>query len=303
VAAYVRKAFPNADAGEITQDTLRKAFRHQAQVLELADPWPWLALTARNTAYNCARDEKARGASAEIPCAEIYATEPNDVSVEDRAILREQVSLAFRAMDALTKDQRALIELMVRDGLTVSEAGRRLGYAEATARQHLCRLRSRLRTRFAALGGSLAVVPLGFLRLARRGTRTVTLPATMSLAAGTTVALTAIVGGGLALLPSGADAAATAAYQTKTRAPAAHHASTAAPQLQVAARTRPRTGVQPTLPVTPVTHLFVTKSPTHGGHTANGGVTVTTPVGVLYVGDDQQQSKGVCVANAVGDCG
>jgi RNA polymerase sigma-70 factor (ECF subfamily) len=308
IAAYVQKAFPHADTDEITQDTLRKAFRHHSHVLELPDPWPWLAVTARNTAINRARDDKARtGNGAELLTADVYATEPDGVSVEDQAVLREQVRLAFRAMEALTRDQRALIELMVREGLSVSEAGRRLGYAEATARQHLCRLRSRLRTRFAALGGTLATVPLGLIRVARRGSaRTMTLPATVSLAAGTTLALTAVIGSGIALLPSGADATATTAYQTRSHATPAAHLLARAPRAR-RVRATSSLSVKPAertaLPVTPAAHVALAENPTAGGDTAAGDLVITTPVGIIHVEDVQQQTSPVCVAGAAGTCG
>ena len=54
--AYLRMGFRDSDVEAVAQETFCRALRHWPEVSQMRNPWPWLAVTARNLARNNIRD-------------------------------------------------------------------------------------------------------------------------------------------------------------------------------------------------------------------------------------------------------
>ncbi|MDX6197540.1 MAG: hypothetical protein QOJ79_691 [Actinomycetota bacterium] len=165
LTCYLQMGFGDADCEAVAQETFCRALTHWPEVRNMAAPWPWLAVTARNLARNNIRD--GRGT---MP-AGLDVFHPATVSGDDVA---EQVEASeslrrlAQAMAVLTPLQRRLLTVMVEEGLTGAQLARRVGMRPGAVRMHLCRLRLRLGEQFAALGGMLGVAPVALLGVLRR---------------------------------------------------------------------------------------------------------------------------------------
>ncbi len=116
------------------------------------EPAAWLYGIARNVVA----DEWRRSARESKTAARIVGRELLDV--DDVAALHERIDSesAARALYAelagLPAGERAVLELVALDGLSVGEAGRSLGIGAVAARVRLHRARLRLRGRFRSFG-------------------------------------------------------------------------------------------------------------------------------------------------------
>ncbi|MDQ1426437.1 MAG: Sigma-70 region 2, partial [Acidimicrobiaceae bacterium] len=57
LVCYLRMGFRAADVEAVAQETFCRALTHWSEVGRMSNPWPWLAVTARNLARNNIRDE------------------------------------------------------------------------------------------------------------------------------------------------------------------------------------------------------------------------------------------------------
>lgn len=139
VERYVRYRFGDADVADVLSATFTIAWR------KLGDCPPdatrgWLIGIARNTARNSERSHRRRvAAEAAVPASRSLAAELYDVSVPADTAAR-----LARALQALSKHDREVVELAAFCGLTGSDLGAALGVSGNAANVRLHRARQRL---------------------------------------------------------------------------------------------------------------------------------------------------------------
>jgi RNA polymerase sigma-70 factor, ECF subfamily len=114
-------------------------------------PVAWLCGVARNV---LAADRRRHG--RQLDTVQRYSgrrpLDDDDIArLEERIDAEAQAGELFLAMDRLSDAERAVLELVSMDGLTVQEAARALGIRPATARVRLHRARRRLHDRLSPL--------------------------------------------------------------------------------------------------------------------------------------------------------
>ena len=165
LTCYLQMGFRDADVEAVAQETFCRALSHWSEVRNMAAPWPWLAVTARNLARNNIRDQQAtRPAGLDVFSETACSREDVAEQVEASDSLRRLAE----AMAVLTPLQKRLVTVMVEEGLTGAQLARRLDMRPGAVRMHLCRMRLRLGERFAALGGMLGLAPVALLGVLRR---------------------------------------------------------------------------------------------------------------------------------------
>ncbi|MHA4816578.1 RNA polymerase sigma factor [Streptomyces aculeolatus] len=113
-------------------------------------PIAWLYGVARNVLAGDRR-RSARERDAGLRLAGRRLVEAEDIArLDERIDAEAQARTLYEAMEQLPAHERAVLELVALDGLTVSEAGRALGIRAPTARVRLHRARRRVRNHFAA---------------------------------------------------------------------------------------------------------------------------------------------------------
>jgi RNA polymerase sigma factor (sigma-70 family) len=106
----------------------------------------WIYGVARTTvAAEVRRRRRALDASRRISGQRLL--DPGSLArIEERIDAERESRRLYRALDELSDDDRALLELVALDGLSVADAARSLGVKPATARVRLHRSRARLTT-------------------------------------------------------------------------------------------------------------------------------------------------------------
>lgn len=299
---YLRRVAPHGDIEGIAQETFCRALAHIDDLSAYSDPWPWLAVTARNLSRNQTRIESATAPAGLRFLGDIPDSAPEP---EEQAVSHDRLRRLCRALVSLSPVQRQLLTLLLTEGMTVAEAGRRLGIREATARQHLCRMRARLTSEISALGGRLAVLPLAALGVLRRvgrarPDRVVTRGGVSygSLAVGATLAIAPFVAGTLGIV-GGADAApnlvilksgtlSQSALQHAT--PGLRHMDVNPPARATSASPAGLAEMHKSVAGLPATaHAFVSKTPTHEGTT----LVVEVSAGPVHTRVNVGQNHGV----------
>ncbi|MFF3404425.1 RNA polymerase sigma factor [Streptomyces sp. NPDC002659] len=129
---------------------------------ELGSPIAWLHGIARNVA--AAEDRRAaRSAAAESRISGHRLLENDDIArLEERIDAEQACHGLLDAMAALPAGQRAVLELVAVDGLTITEAATALGINPVTARVRLHRARSAMRCELAAQTAAGSAPSLSF---------------------------------------------------------------------------------------------------------------------------------------------
>jgi RNA polymerase sigma-70 factor (ECF subfamily) len=188
---YLRCTIPDADAEAAVQETFYRALLHYDELRELGNPWAWLVVVARNLARNQLRDAHI----GELVGLAVPESALGTVAgPEERACVADDVRRIGAAIATLTALQRRMLSMLLVDGLSSAEAGRRLGLREDAARQHLCRLRRRLVAAYESGSKGLAAIPLLGLRLLKRALRRFGGGAAPSAIASGAVAAGALIG-------------------------------------------------------------------------------------------------------------
>lgn len=286
--AYVRTAFPEADVEAVAQETLSRAFGHWADIGQRANPWPWLAVTARHLACNHLRDEKGSHAAG---LQVVDPGRPPATDVADQVNAVDQLRLLAKAMEVLTPQQRLLLTVMIQEGLSGAELARRLGMQPGAVRMHLSRMRALLSERFVSLGGQLALLPLVATLVARLRRRTVGLQQVPWTAVPASFALSVAVlavgldPGALGSAPLPGDVVPEAGVSAVVLVDrASGRAGLGDPERGPAATSPvPATVVQSPAAPAVAYHVRLTSTPTRPGETADAGVEVETPAGTVYV--------------------
>jgi RNA polymerase sigma-70 factor (ECF subfamily) len=108
-------------------------------------PRSWLYGVARNVVAH-ERRRAARSFTAVARISGRRLLDANDIGRLENRIDAESVARrAYRAMDRLSENERAVLELVSLDGLGVTDAATVLGIRATTARVHLHRARRRMR--------------------------------------------------------------------------------------------------------------------------------------------------------------
>lgn len=287
LVCYLRMGFHDADVEGVAQETFCRALTHWSEVGRMSNPWPWLAVTARNLARNNIRDEKASQATG----LDVFdVDECSAVDVAEQVEASDQLRRLAQAMDVLTPLQRRLLTVMVEEGLTGAQVARRLGMQPGAARMHLSRMRGRLEERFVKLGGVLGLAPVALTGVLRRLTRprrygvqqlALTAGSTALTVSAAVMAITLGTGGGF----GHADAHAAVPQVHQLVAAADVHAgrvsAAAVPRpVQHAPSASTASGAAPVVAY----RAAVSKTPTRPGKTTDVWVSLTTPVGTVYVG-------------------
>lgn len=295
LVSYVAMSFPSVDAEAIVQDTFCRVLAHWSEVSQMRNPWPFLAVTARNLSRNSVRDNANTQAIGLALDDQMKDPAPD---LDHHVATYDTLRKLGRAMRVLTPLQRQLLRLVVEEDLSGAEAARRLGLSPGAGRMHLCRMRSRLSERFVGLGGELAVTPFGLLAIFGRRLRALFSASRKTLVAGapgvlaSTLAIATTLGVvhiGIARNHNGFQGN-TAVKMSRANARAASFTRGTADFF--AGRSRGRATTIDTAPSTPSIavpmtssrHLAVAKDPTKSGRNLDGGVSVTTPVGTFGAG-------------------
>ncbi|WP_326796833.1 RNA polymerase sigma factor [Streptomyces sp. NBC_01808] len=113
-------------------------------------PVAWLYGIARNVLAGDRR-RSARERDAGLRLAGRRLVEGDDIArLHERIDAEAQARTLYEAMSRLPAHERAVLELVAVDGLSVSEAGKALGIRAPTARVRLHRARRRVRDHFGA---------------------------------------------------------------------------------------------------------------------------------------------------------
>ncbi len=135
-----------ADAEEVVQETLLRAYLALARGESVNHVGPWLRTIAHNAAVNLLRARAARPAiSSHEPEPELIAGD----TFERRESLREVV----RALEELPERQRQALVMRELEGRSYAEIEARLKASNGAVRQLLNRARATVRDRFDAVAG------------------------------------------------------------------------------------------------------------------------------------------------------
>jgi RNA polymerase sigma-70 factor (ECF subfamily) len=124
-----------SEAEDVVQEALIRAWRGEAELRLVDNPWPWLARIVSNEAYRALARRRPE------PVAEA-----DDVAVEDEALERvlARLDLGVRLRTLHATDQ-TLLRLRYELDLGDASIAAKLGLSEPTVRVRLHRARSRLR--------------------------------------------------------------------------------------------------------------------------------------------------------------
>jgi DNA-binding CsgD family transcriptional regulator len=253
----------------------------------MANPWPWLAVTARNLARNNIRDERASQAAG----LEVFDAETcSSVDVAEQVEASDALRRLAQAMSVLTPLQRRLLTVMVEEGLSGAQLARRLGMRPGAVRMHLCRMRLRLGEKFASLGGVLGLAPVALAGMLRRlsrprryGMQQVALTAGSTVLTVSAAVLAIAVGTGGGAARGEAQAAAPALHQLVAAADVHTGAVGAASAPRHAQRASQLAAGSAAVPAVAY-RAEVSRTPTRPGQAADVWVSLTTPAGALHVG-------------------
>ena len=174
VRRYAGACFGYTHADEIAQETMARAYDAFGRLDVSRDPWPWLAVVARNIGRNLVR---------QLGRCQLIDLESFDEVVDGgwsdpvrTAETQEVQNLIAEALSALPVGQRRVMLLRLVEGLGFSTIAEMLGSSENAVRQQLFKGRKAFASRFEALGGRLeAALPIGaVLGLGRRLVRRLT---------------------------------------------------------------------------------------------------------------------------------
>lgn len=137
VASYVLRHASVRDAEDIVAETFTVAWRKRVE--RLADPMPWLIVTARNITRQTRRKEVGAG---ELISRLTDLIETSSPSAEVTALRRTEITDLLAGLDELSRE--ALL-LTTWDGLSGNDAARVLGITPGTLRVRVHRARAAMK--------------------------------------------------------------------------------------------------------------------------------------------------------------
>jgi RNA polymerase sigma-70 factor, ECF subfamily len=146
LAAYARRLVRNsADAEDLVQETLLRAYRHRETLAGSGRLGAWLFVTLRNLFINQLRQRKRQPTLLSVDegnLPEIADASPDPARA---AVGRLERRALERALAALPDAYRVPLLRADRDGLTYGEIADELGLPIGTVRSRIFRARARLR--------------------------------------------------------------------------------------------------------------------------------------------------------------
>ncbi len=135
-----------ADAEDLVQETLARAWRHRADVLALDAPGPWLARVLTRMHVDRWRRRNALDAAESLPDPDRAVIEADTKETSSLATVSAEEVLA--AVRALPDRWRLPVLLHDAEGYSLEEIGRMLGIPVGTLKSRLHRARSAVRKSF-----------------------------------------------------------------------------------------------------------------------------------------------------------
>lgn len=127
----------SADADDLVQETLLKAWSHRSQFQADTNLRAWLFTILRNTFYSAvSSDRRHREILARNPAIEVMA-EPE----QEWAIAGADIHLAFQE---LPEQHQTALRMIATDGMSYEEASEATGCAVGTVKSRVNRARTRL---------------------------------------------------------------------------------------------------------------------------------------------------------------
>lgn len=315
---YVARCAGAHDAEEIAQETMARALLRFHELDTDRDPFPWLVVVARNVAHDMRR---AAADWVDIDDTAFVDRQSQEQLPEDVVVGDELMRRLSSALEALPPKQRDILGLRTFDELSCVAIGQVVGLNENAVRQTLLRARRRLGAEMDALGGRLAVFPLGLLagaRVVRRHLTGSSATAAPAVAAAGMVSTLLVVG---VLLPATGAAQPSMEHQSVT---SVDSSSGTAPGTEGAAMTGAVSTAEPVAPMVnepvaaasspadaaglPVQHTLTASAsdnPLGRGQTHDLAVSVVVDditVGVRTEGVNGEGSRPVCSAVVLVDC-
>ncbi|MCD8301960.1 MAG: sigma-70 family RNA polymerase sigma factor [Prevotellaceae bacterium] len=131
-----------AEAEDIVQDTLVRAWDQREEWSAIRDPETFCLTVCRNLALD--RSKRA----VHLPLPEQEQEPPDSQPAPDEALSgNERLRMARAAMDELPEVQRAIMELRDIEGMTYQEIAKTLCVTETQVKVYLHRARTKIKTR------------------------------------------------------------------------------------------------------------------------------------------------------------
>jgi RNA polymerase sigma-70 factor, ECF subfamily len=146
---WVTAIFGARDAEDIAQEALTRLYVRPWLLDPDADPWPWLAVVARNVG----RDMLRHNAQSTTVEHDVLAALPGGDLVCEQVFAREDAAKLTVALRSLTSRERAVIRLRDFEGAAIGDIAEMMNLTENAVRQQLFRARRRLGSTYLALGG------------------------------------------------------------------------------------------------------------------------------------------------------
>ena len=137
--ALRRRGFPIDRAEDLAQAASVNALEARARFDAGRDMLPWLLTIALRLDADERRRLERRPAEGALP-ADLSVGE----SATETALLGEERLLLGAAMGALSRSERAIVDLFYREGLSIGAIAERLALASGTVKSHLHRARAAL---------------------------------------------------------------------------------------------------------------------------------------------------------------
>lgn len=142
---WLTTIFGPRDAEDIAQEAFARLYARPG--LLDGDPWPWLAVVARNVGRDLAR-HNAFTTPVDSGTLDLL---PGDHGVPDAVLRRDDAARVVAALRHLCPRDRALLCLRDVDGVSVGDIAAQLGINDNAVRQQLHRARRRLATAYVGL--------------------------------------------------------------------------------------------------------------------------------------------------------
>ena len=135
-----RMGVPHEDAADIVQETMLRLWRELIAEKDVRDEDAWAFRTAYRLAIDQSRQARRSGSVFSL------LTRQSDQSLTKSTDL-EDVAVVWHEVDALPRQQRAVLYLRYRADLPFEQVGQAVGVSAATARTHATRALATLRER------------------------------------------------------------------------------------------------------------------------------------------------------------
>lgn len=136
---------------DIAQESFLVAWTRLSSLKDPAKFRAWLAGIVRNVARSWRRRERRHGADLDGASREVSELPTSEATPLQRAMARQNLSIAGRALEALPSRYREPLVLYYALGESYERVAASLDLSESAVRQRLCRARKRLRNEVASV--------------------------------------------------------------------------------------------------------------------------------------------------------